>query len=77
MDKPMPQQVQLKTSVTVDKSAMQAGVHLKGLWLMDKSMLEQGQVEYFNAMLNPVTWSKGTKGEDCNGYTLRVLQPMI
>ena len=73
MDKPMPQLVCLKTSVTVDKSVMQAGTPLKGLWLMGKAMLEQGQGEEFNAMLNPITWSKGSKSGDCNVYTFKLL----
>jgi len=63
MDKTMPQQVHLKTSV------MYAGTPLKGLWLMDESILEQGQGEELNA----ITRSKVTKGEGCNGYTFKVL----
>jgi len=40
---------------------------------MDKSKLQQRQGEELTAMLNPVVWSKGTRSEDCNGNTFKLL----
>lgn len=37
---------------------------------MNKSKPEQGQGEKFIAMVNPVVWSKGARGGDCNGNNL-------
>lgn len=45
----------------------------KGLLSVDKSKLEQGQGEEFVAMLNPMVWSKGTKGGDFNRNTFKLL----
>ncbi|PKU40749.1 hypothetical protein llap_8945 [Limosa lapponica baueri] len=55
MDKTVLQQERLKTSITMDKSVMQASAPLTGLWLIDKSVLEQEQEEDLNEMLNPIT----------------------
>ena len=44
----------------------------KGLQSVDKFKLEQGQGEKFIAILSPMDWSKGTRGGDCNGYTLKL-----
>lgn len=40
---------------------------------MDKAMLEQEKEKEFIAMLKPVALSKGIKGGDCNGNTLKLL----
>jgi len=40
-------------------------------------MLELLQGEELIAVLNPIAWSKGTKGADCNGNTFTLLHPVI
>ena len=63
MDTATPEQVHLKVTMAVDKSTATAGILLKRLWSMDKSMLEQGQQEEFIAVLNPMAWPKGSRVE--------------